>query len=480
MKKHIILLLIILSVSVIAFSACDIGASEKLTATYDDSHTVYAGDSLDSLKPYLTVKYTNKEGKETTVQDYTLSGTLNKGNSTITVKYKDITCTVIINVQEQTIIEPTEGLEYTLNDDNASYSVTGMGTATDTDIVIAAEYNSKPVTKIGGSAFGNNKDITSITIPASITSMGEGSSENIAKVIANRETGLNGAFAGCENLNKVYYQGTIEGWCNIGFYYYSVGTSSPGSNPLCNGADLYINNELVTEVVVPNTVTKISEYAFYFSKSITRVSIGNGVTTIGFGAFGYCSNLSSIEISASVKSIGYMAFYGCENLSKVSYTGTLADWCDINFSDAANPLEYAHNLYINNELVTDILIPDSLSEIKDYVFSGCSITHITIPVGITSIGYGAFYCSNLASVTISDSVKSIGGDAFYNCRNLTSVTIGKGVTSIDFYAFRNCSNLTTIKFEGTIDEWNKITKGNDWKVNVPATQVICSDGEVAI
>jgi len=106
---------------------------------------------------------------------------------------------------------------------------------------------------------------------------------------------------------------------------------------------------------------------------------------------------------------------------------------------------------------------------------------ITIPNGITKINKYAFYdVDSLTKIVIPNSVTSIGDDAFSYSNSLTNVTIGSDVTSIGDYAFYNCNSLTSIAFNGTVDEWNNITKGFDWKFGVSATKVVCTDGEVAL
>ncbi len=135
------------------------------------------------------------------------------------------------------------------------------------------------------------------------------------------------------------------------------------------------------------------------------------------------------------------------------YINDLSAWCNITFSDDhSNPLSNAVNLYINGELATDITIPDSVTTIGDYAFSGCySLTSVTIPSSVASVGVGAFkYCYNLTGVTIPISVTIIGDYAFFDCYNLTGVTIPGNVTTIGDYAFCGCYNLTSVTIPGSV------------------------------
>ena len=129
------------------------------------------------------------------------------------------------------------------------------------------------------------------------------------------------------------------------------------------------------------------------------------------------------------------------------YITDIAAWCNISFgSSSENPLYYAKNLYLNNQLVTELIIPDSVTSIGDRAFYWCeSLTSITIPNSVNSIGSFAFSgCSGLTSITIPDSVTSIGDRAFEECANLTSIAIGSGVTFIGSKAFYGCRSLTEI------------------------------------
>ena len=240
-----------------------------------------------------------------------------------------------------------------------------------------------------------------------------------------------------------YYDQDIEEWDGEPTPYFGLvitsvvidsGVTSIGGGAFSGLTDL-------TSIAIPNSVTSIGDSAFGYCVGLTSITIPSSVTSIGNYTF-YGGSLTSITMGLGVASIGKNAFYGCYYLESVYYTGTIEQWCNIDFVDGlSNPLHYAHNLYINNKLVTELNIPNTVTQIRQYAFADYSkLTSITIPNSVTSIGDSAFSnCSNLTSITIPNSVESIGNYAFKGCSKLESVTIRFWVNSIGTDAFSNCS-----------------------------------------
>ena len=307
---------------------------------------------------------------------------------------------------------------------------------------------SNSVTSIGESAFYYCSGLTAIEIPNSVTSIGSwafGGCSGLTEVsIGNGVTSIgDSAFWGCDGLTRVDIN-DIEAWCNITFDY--------SSNPLLYAHHLYLNGSEVTNLIIPSTITKINDSAFYGCDGLTAIEIPNSVTSIGCGAFEGCSGLTAVSIGNSVTSIGQSAFYGCDGLTRVDITD-LEWWCNIFFGGyGANPLKYAHHLYLNGSEITNLILPNTITKINDYAFEGCDgLTAVEIPNSVTSIGEFAFnLCRSLTAIEIPNSVTSIGESAFNLCRSLTAIEIPNSVTSIGYYAFSGCSGLTAVEIPNSV------------------------------
>ena len=292
------------------------------------------------------------------------------------------------------------------------------------------------VTHIGSYAFGGCTNLTSITIPNSVIQINDR------------------AFYDCKNLDSVYIF-DIAAWCNIDFY-------DDYSNPISYSEKLYMNNQLVENLVIPEGVTHINAYAFYNHKNIPTITIPQSVTFIGENAFSGHYEFTSVNIT------------------------NITAWCNIEFENlGSNPL-FNSQLCLNGELVTDVIVPDGATRIGAYAFYGCkNLESVTLPDSITYIGKYAFqdsryyndssnwdnsvlYINNhliaakntlSGSYEIKSGTKTISPQAFINC-SIQSITVPDSVVMIGENAFSGCSSLSGVYVE-SITAWCNINFGNE-------------------
>lgn len=427
MKKTTKLLLVLslatlFALSALAFVACKKTVDPKLDVTVASSTDVKVGDSLDSVKQYLTVKYTDSDNKTSTVTNYELQGALTEGQTTLTVRFKGLvaTCKIMVNAKQ-------DGDGNSVQEDNNNPSPKP---------VVTAELD-------GGTLNGEfiiNEDNT-LTPPDDPIRTGyafNGWYKNSAR------TAL-WLFA----TDKVTGNVTLYAdWTEI--------------IPVTNGLEFRLNSDeqsyyvadigsvRSTKINIPSEynglpVTGIGVSAFSGQTRLTNVVMPESITTIGPDAFYYCINLTSVNIPNAVKTIADSAFGECHKLTKIT-------------------------------------VPDSVTTLGPSVFYNCKgLTSVTISESITEIREMTFYgCDSLTSVVIPDKVWSIDYNAFYECKNLKNLTLGIELRTLGGGSFEGCIRLTNIEFKGTKKQWNTVQKIYGWNTNISATKVSCSDGEVAL
>ena len=223
--------------------------------------------------------------------------------------------------------------------------------------------------KISEKAFSGCDNITSITIPSSVTSIGSS------------------AFSGCDDITSLTIPSSVT----------SIGSSA------------FYGCRKLSSIEIPTSVTSIESSTFTYCVSLTSMVIHNKITSIGAQAFSYCSGLTSVTIPNSVTSIGEQAFRDCTKLTSITIPNSVTSIGGQAFQGCTG--------------LSSVTIPNSVTSINQSTFYGCTgLSSIEIPNSVTGIGGYAFSgCTGLSSITIPSSVTSIENRAFYGCESLSSV-----------------------------------------------------------
>ena len=303
------------------------------------------------------------------------------------------------------------GIRYYRLTDNTVAVVGGSDYSDDVIIPESVIYDNikYSVTKIGDHAFHDNYGFTRISIPDTVTEIGDC------------------AFLGCD----------------------------------------------VTSVVMPDSVTKIGQAAFMDCIWLTSIIIPESVTEIGEEAFLGCSGLTSVIIPDSVTEIGDCAFDECDGLTSIDVDSDNAVYCSVDgvlYSkdmktlivcpggkqgsvEITDSVTKIYNCAFSEcRKLTSIKIPDSVTEIGESAFAYCDgLTSIKIPDSVTKIGESALYgCDGLTSVKIPESVTKIGELSCARCSRLKNLCIGKNVREIESRAFDDCASIEEIEITAVV------------------------------
>ena len=341
-----------------------------------------------------------------------------------------------------------DGVNYLGNDENQYFVLIGVSDRTQTTYII------QPTTEIiCNSAFADCSNLTEITIPASVTSIGDRAFEgcsNLQMVTFEHGSQLqsigNQAFDYCSSLKEITIPSSVTSidssafdGCNNLHYFTVNGVKYLGNDENNYLVVIGVSDKTRTSYTIQDTTKFICAAAFFGCSSLTEITIPSGITSIGRSAFYGCSNLQTITfdgdsqlksiggsafyecrnlkeitIPASVTSIGDKSFYNCDslteitipstltsigtdafdrcvNLEKIYYYGTIADWCNISFG--SNPMGYGQHFYLRQggswQEVTEITIPEGVTEIGDFAFFNSNVTSVTIPSTVVSISQDA-------------------------------------------------------------------------------------------
>ena len=329
--------------------------------------------------------------------------------------------------------------QFTHTTNNGKLTITGY-TGPGGAVAIPDTINGLPVTRIGAFAFYGHLTVTSVTIPNSVTNIGEAAFRYCTSLSAITVDTLNSFYSSMDGVLFNKSQTLL-----IKFPEGKAGSYEIPNSVTSIGGIAFEYCTSLASVAIPNSVTNIEASAFWSCTSLINVRIPNSVTSIGATAFAYCTNLTSVTIDNGVTSIRRAAFHSCTSLTSATIPDSVTNIGDSTFENCPS--------------LSSVTIPNGVTSIERTTFYSCtSLTSVTIPNSVTSIGDSAFSCcASLSSVTIPNSITSIGSSAFFSCSNLISVTIGNQVTSIGAAPFAHCTSLSAI----TVDALNSVYSSLD-------------------
>lgn len=362
----------------------------------------------------------------------------------------------------------TEGLSFTAR--SGGYSVAIGSAEGAAEIVIPSTHLGKPVTAIARRGF---YDIVAdrIEIPASVENVGEEafySAEVKELVIDNKSLNYVSKSAFNAYVEKLYITDVAK-WCAVEFETETVSAGFFGdrgylnNNPV-DGASLYLNGEPVTDLVIPEGVTSVSDFAFTGTVGLRSVTLPSSLGSLGNGAFYACADLVSVSFTdaTALAEIGGGVFVSCDLLAEVDFSEN-------------GPQKIGETMFYGCSALKSVVIPASVKMIGVEAFYYCdALEAVTLSEGLQVIGTLAFSRTALTSVHIPGSVQAIDARAFDETDTIASVTFGEGsedltignssfgglvllteivlpdrVTSVGAHAFEDCIALTTFTISET-------------------------------
>ena len=235
-------------------------------------------------------------------------------------------------------------------------------------------------------------------------------------------------------INSDIFTCTVTGIGDCPDAYVAIGEQIDGYRVTAIADSAFYCNTQVKGLSIGKYVTSIGEYAFFGCSNMETLELNGTLSEIGQYAFGSCGKLRELTIPETLRQVGAWAFYDCTSLNAVRITD-LASWCAISFGGAyANPVQEAENLYLGEELLTSLVLPEGMTSIGDWAFTGC--------------------------------------------RSLEEVVFSNDLTQIGQRAFLDCRILTKFSYPGTVEEWKALQLGTNWDFRVEEYVIVCKDGEI--
>lgn len=398
--------------------------------------------------------------------------------------------------------------DYLYTIDNQEVEITGY-TGSVSEIIMPDKIDGLPVTSIGNHAFDDNIFFTSIIMPNSIKKIGDYAfAENryLAKIILPIDLESIGeyAFEWCDSLTSIKIPSSVKtiganafyacnsleiidvdkentAYASIDGVFFNKDKTNLIEYPSSKKKKDYTIPNSVTRIeewafdhvdsiesiIVPDSVTKIGEEAFRECTSLIKIIVSNSLTEIGENVFMDCEALTDIIIPEGVISIGIQSFYGCKALTTIKLPNSIVSIGEEAFSECMALTEFdvdetnkyytsvdgvlydkgkkVLRLYPTGKKERNYTVLKDTSEIAPYAFTfNTSLASVTIPDSVTKVGKSAFrYCSSLQNITIPSGSSAIEEDTFSECTSLKNIIIPETVKTIGFWAFSGCTSLTS-------------------------------------